>query len=45
MAPTDRLDWRTSSRTGAGENCVEVCLVPPGDDTRECLRTNTKPID
>ena len=29
MPPTDRLDWRTSSRTGAGENCVEVRVVPP----------------
>lgn len=32
MPPTDRFDWRTSSRTGAGENCVQVCVVS-GDDT------------
>jgi hypothetical protein len=27
MTPADRLDWRTSTRSNAGENCVQVCVV------------------
>lgn len=30
MTTVDGLAWRTSSRSGAGENCVEVAPVPGG---------------
>jgi hypothetical protein len=36
MTSTDSFDWRTTSRSSNGENCVQVCAVPShevSDDT------------
>ncbi|MGW4740554.1 DUF397 domain-containing protein [Nocardia xishanensis] len=41
MIIDDRLDWRTSSYSGAGENCVEVA---PGNGAVH-LRHSKRPAD
>ena len=38
MTPTDRLAWRTSTYSGAGENCVDVAPTAEGAAIRHSKR-------